>query len=114
MQKVYEHELVIGNRYDIIVTNDKKEYKYNGVFNGINSLNVYDVPLLNTFTDVIDYNNKKQYKMINFQYNILCPMTNEYFIPDISLQKLCWNKLSPNDIGYLKDLRLNKISLGIP
>ena len=33
MQQVYQHELIFGNRYDIIVINNNQEYKYNGIYN---------------------------------------------------------------------------------
>ncbi len=114
MQQIHEDELIFGNRYDIIVINNNKEYKYNGIYNGIiNMTYISNIHILFTFIDVIDYTNNKHYKKINFQSNNICHMVNEYFIPSISLQQLCWNKLSPIEIGYLKDYGLNKKSMKI-
>lgn len=114
MQQIHEDELIFGNRYDIIVINDNQEYKYNGIYNGsINMKYISNIQILFTFIDVIDYTNNKYYKKINFQNNKICHMVNEYFIPSISLKQLCWNKLSPIEIGYLKDNCLNKKLMGI-
>ena len=78
MQKVNDHELIIGKNYDIIVSCWKTGtcYKYNGYYNGITYTQYYSeypkspkYPSLYNFINVKNYTNNKIYKKIHFQYN---------------------------------------------
>lgn len=121
MQQVSDHELIIGKNYDIIVKCWKTGtyYKYNGYYNGIiyNQYSEYPnspkYPSLYNFINVKNYTNNKIYKKICFQYNDSNVTINEFYISIISLQEMCYNQLSPVQLGYLKDFHLNKKSLGI-